>query len=1185
MNLKICMLLCCVGTLNAAPVALYGQQMDVSFKNERLVRVLDQLKSETGYQFFYQKGVVSENQRISLTASNVSFEDVLDKILIPNGYVYEIIDNKIIVVNRMELSPQPSTPLVMVSGVVKGQDGKPLPGVTVVLENNTRVGAVTDALGIFSIMLESSENAKFVFKYLGKKTRVVVLEEYRSENGFRPLDIILEDQTTDLGEVVVTGYQTISKERATGSYAIVDGETLTRQYSSDIVSGLEGKVAGVVKSGGDMVIRGTSTFNANSDPLYVIDGFPVEGDASGGRAFVSRLNTGMSAVSFIPPNINPKDIESITILKDAAAASIYGARAANGVVVIVTKKAVKGDVRVNFSMDYNYTPVYEQEKMNRYLTPSQYIDMQEQFVYNNTSLVTTAQFSSWRSRNKPSPTLDLMLQVKEGLISQEDADREIAKYRYDNYPLLEDLRNELLRPVQSQRYTISVGKATDGINTMASVTYNRSNGQYKSASAQNLDISLRNNIVIAKWLDIDLNASAYIQESKSSATFSAYAGMSESNVGLYTRIVDEQGQPIARPFYATRDIQIAYEANKDDLESLDIILQDEVNMNIMKDQRLTARGLLRLNFKITDWLKFSSGINYDAIRGEVSTRYEKESYDMRYAYDNFSYRSGTSMVRRLPYGDSHALTNATSNNYTFRNQIDFNYRTKDNLHSIVAIAGSEVRESKSRQLSTRNYGYDSETLTQATLDLNNLTTASNSIFGTGAKLSANGLYQEDENLIRFVSWYSNASYSYKGTYNFTGSIRWDLSDLFGQNAKYLYKPLWSVGAGWNITNEEFMRDVAWLDRLGLRATYGINGNIAKDVSPYLIAKYTTSSYTGNSSASIATPPNADLRWERTGVFNLGLDFAVLKNRLQGSLEYYSRNSTDLLSPEDIDPTYGFTNLTLNVGEMTNKGVELTLNGVIIDKNDIRWTAGFTMGYNKNRVTKYSGTPKQASDLYVVGGKVEGRPLRNLFSYKYVRIDENGDAVILDENGEEVTTASVTSVDALLYSGTTTPRFTGGLNSAFNYKGFELAFNFVYYAGHVKTKPGVTIHIGSNTGPDNRMSTQYLNAWQEAGDENKSGVIPRITWYYEPTANVGSRATNWQYSDQRIVDAGYVKLRNLSLRYMLDSKLLKRVGIKTLTLRAQANNLFSIAAYNGGYDPETGYYINTPSYSFGINVTF
>ena len=1179
MNLKICMLLCCISTLNAAPMEMFGQQMNISFNNELLTDVLSQLKTKTGYQFFYQKGVVSPRQRVTVSLENANLEQVLNKVLLENGYAYEVIDDLVVVINKgAAMLPQATESVI--TGFVTDEENKPLPGVNIVIESDRARGTVTDAMGAFSLRVPNAENARLLFTFIGFSPRTVALKDYRSGNVFRPVQVVMTESETRIGEVVVTGYQTISAERVTGSYAIVKGDELTRHYGSSIVSALEGKVAGVRNSGGDLVIRGTSTFNAERSPLYVIDGFPVEGDPSS-TTFVSRNpQTGLPTVNFSPPGINPQDIESITILKDAAAASIYGARASNGVIVITTKKAKKGTVSANFTADFNVTPVYDENKKNRYMSANDYITMQQEFVDGNPNFNTTAQITSWRARNKANPTLDLMLQVKEGTLTEAQAKTQIDKYRSDGVPIMKDLQNELYQPVQSQRYMLSTGKATDVVNTMMSVTYNRNTGSTKDIKGQNLNVSLRNSIDVWKWLNIEANLGIYASKDESSATYGSYRSGYDAP---YTRIVDEAGNPIALPFYDPRDYQIAYENNKNDLLSMDLILQDQVDMDIAIAKSLRSRGSLRLNFNITDWLGFSSGVQYDGNRDEVSTIYNKESFSMRREYNLFTYRSGTTVINRLPYGDSHAQRKMTGDSYTVRNQVNFNYTTPDERHAIVAIAGSEVRQTKGHQLNTRVYGYDPETLTQPIMNQTDLTTNRNSFFGS-AIMSTESFYSENEILNRFVSWYGNAAYTFNERYDATASIRWDLSDLFGQNAKYLYKPLWSVGAGWKITGESFMEDIHWINFLKLRMTYGINGNVAKDVSPYLIAKYSINATTASSSASIATPPNASLRWERTAVFNTGVDFTVLNNRLRGSIEYYTRNSTDLLSAEDIDPTYGFTSQMLNVGEMTNKGVELTLNGTILSTKDIRWTAGVTFAYNKNRVTKYSGTPKQASDLFYGLSPVEGKPLSAYYSYKFVQINDVGNVVILNEKDEEVTITAVNDVNALVYSGTTTPRYNGGINTAFSYKGLELAANFIYNTGHVTRKPNVNIHVGGNTGPGSLMSDLYLKAWKEPGDENKPGVIPRITYYYEPSANIGSRDTHWRMSDVQIINASYIKLRNLSLRYTFDQKLLREIGIKGLTLRAQANNLFSIKSSKEAYEPESQNYIATPSYSFGLNIS-
>lgn len=1158
-------LVACVMLLAFSSPSLFAQERQtftVDFKANTLGEVFDYFSRHSDYVFtFNSENIRQDATRVTHSFVNATLESILTTCLEGTDFTFEIVDRHVVIKKR----PVVQQGSITVRGFVYDEKKQPLPGVTVRVVG-TNVGTATTNQGWFSLTLPILKG-KLKFSFVGYKEQEIEFSEATDT-----IRVNMAEEVGALNDVVVTGYQILSKERVTGSFATVNAEEVNQYITFDIASLLEGKVAGIQKEGTHLNIRGRSTLSATMTPLYVIDGFPVEGEGP---------SVAYNNVLYNPPVVNPEDIESITVLKDAAAASIYGARAANGVIVVTTKKAKQGKAQILLSADVSVTPVPDYDEMN-YMSASDYIDHQYKFMEGYPYK------STMRGSNVLNPTLDLLLQVYEGALTQEEADEKIDAYRSDDVPLMNDFEKYIYRPEVTQRYYLSVAKATERNNLVASLTYTHNRGNYDNKKDFNVELSMRNSLEITSWINADLVLNVNIGQND----YPSFGINSYSNAyAPYTRLVDEDGNPVAMPFLGTRYDQLALEQYPEDLKNMDAIMQEELKRNIQKTRSNRTRASLMLNFKLTDWLNFSSGLQYEFAHSKQMLLYDKDSYAMRVLYNGFSYLdyASGSVMHHIPDGASYGEGNTDTDNFTWRNQLSFDYTTRDAMHSVTMLLGSETREVKGKNMYTRVFGYDDETQSYVPVNNKDLTQFWSGLV-SGGWLYESDFFSKSESRNRYVSFYGNLMYSYDQRYDLTGSIRWDLSDLFGTNKKYLYRPLWSVGIGWTLSNEKFMEEISWLNRLRLRATYGINGNIARGIAPYLIAAYQLNSITGNQYGTVNTPPNASLRWEKTTVLNFGVDFDFFKSRLNGSVEYYRRKSSDLLTNVDRDPTLGFSSMRLNSGEMVNNGVEVTLYGTPVKKKDIIWTIGATLAYNKNKLTKYNAEPFNASSLYSVGSLKEGYPYFSMWSLRFSRIDENGETVIFDENGEEVTLENITSLDAVHYDGPTMAPYTGSLFTTLSYKGWDLSLNFIYNLGHKMRKQVADPHLAYVGGPYYLTYDGYDNSWKEPGDEKKPGVTPRMTYSYDE--NTFYRNDHWRYNDSQVVSASYMKLRNLALSYRLPQRWLKNTFLKMITVTAQVNDLFYVTANGEHSDPEN-YDLNggrrtapsTPTYSFGLNVSF
>ncbi|MCM1297890.1 MAG: TonB-dependent receptor, partial [Muribaculaceae bacterium] len=433
-------------------------------------------------------------------------------------------------------------------------------------------------------------------------------------------------------------------------------------------------------------------------------------------------------------------------------------------------------------------------------------------------------------------------------------------------------------------------------------------------------------------------------------------------------------------------------------------------------------------------------------------------------------------------------------------------------------------------------------------------------------------FSTNEVLHRYYSCYFTGNYVFDSRYSVSGSYRVDKADMFGTDPKFRGKPLWSVGGSWNAHNEEFLRPYTWISALKLRASYGLTGNIDNSVSSYLTGRINTNKY-GNLEGYLRTPPNDQLRWEKTETWNAGIDFAFFGYRLAGTLDFYRKNGSDILTDAELDPTTGWTTQKINSAKMTNTGIELQLDGQIIQarrRSDIGISLGLNIGYNKNKVTDLRRYPASASEFLNMTYH-KGYPLNSLFSINYAGLVKNEDGAMFvgwyDKNGNVQTTSTSSStftMDDLIFSGSTTPKFSGSLIPEIKWNGFSLSAMMSFYGGHyMRTDNTVwnAYYAGTAgykaTFGNGAISRDMLRYFE--GDE-----VPANG--YMETMN-GSNVSTGRLRNTAIEHADYMKLRNIVLTYNFDKKLCKKIGLNDLRLRVQMNNVATWTRNSLGIDPE------------------
>ncbi len=1044
-----------------------------------------------------------------------------------------------------------------VTGKVTDTAGEVLPGATIFVKG-TRIGTSTDADGNFELNIPRQGKITLVVTYVGMKTKEMTTTTGSETN------IVLEENSDMLEEVVVSGFQTISRERNTGSAVVINTEKLSKVQAPDLSSKLEGITPGLTIYNNEMSIRGNSSFSISSTPLLVIDGQPA---------------TGMSL-----SDINPNTIESVTVLKDAAATSLYGVYASNGVIVVTTKRGSEGKIEANFSIGYYLNPLPSLDYQH-YASTSDIIDLEQEILMNNPDYQKSpaAYFSTKNNKTNAAylSQVDMLYyRLMRNEISETQLNASIDALRKNDYR--KEYRRELLKNSLTQDYNVTLKAGSEKYGFYAAVRYQKMGLYTRFDNDDRLSFYTNNNLKVAPWMRLTLGANIMYKKS----SFTQASGLGETAAMPYDTLYSDEGKPAYRYLY---NQVLAEDVNSTDgLCHMGYNAIEESGYNKYKTDDLYMKYFLQADFDILPGFDFQIKGQYEKRKVSSSEYDEPESYMMRSMVNEFaSTNSRGGFIYNIPQGGHILFRDNNYDNYNIRGQ--FNYRnTFGEDHEFTALLGAEAREDRSYAHISERYGYDDQRLTYSQVDWKTL-----SQIGVVGQLysvlrkKAENLYVADVKH-RYVSAYFNAGYVYDGRYSVNASVRVEQADLFGSDPKYRYRPLWSVGGSWNIEKEKFMRDFTWLDRLKLRATYGITGMVDQSSSPYLLASFSTSLYTNAPVTSILTPPNSSLRWEKTSTFNAGIDFAFL-SRLSGSLDFYYKYSSDLLVNKSIDPSLGFNGMArANNGAMKNTGVEFNIAYDWIRNRDFTFTTSLTAAYNENTIDKVDYSPSDALDMirYPSSNYLKGDTYNSLYAYRYAGLTSTGNPSVYNEDGEIVSINPVRNIDALICIGQLTPKWNGALNLDFRWRDLTVFAKVVYYAGHSLRVDVPVLYDATHRLTDGAVHEDIANRWTP---DNTKTDIPVMGIY----GDSGERNEHWRYADINTASASFIKLRNIGVSYSFPQKWLKKTrAFKSAQLRFQIDNLCHWASNKYGIDPEafnansgTRLSQQTPTYVFGINFSF
>ena len=1038
---------------------------------------------------------------------------------------------------------------ILRGNVFSEKEYQPLAEATVWIEGTTTY-IRTDSLGYFEISTSHSKG-KLLVSYVGYPNTSV--EFSSSKQG--PFIILMDNSQQILDEIIVsTGYENIPQERATGSFDHIDNDLINRGVSSDILTRLENLSPGLLFNHGDagdtdaFLIRGRSTINGQAQPLIVLDDFPYDGD----------LN-----------NINPNDIASVSILKDAAAASIWGARAGNGVIVITTKKGNTAEPKIELISNLSFTPRPNLYSINQ-MSPMDRIEL-DRFLFVKGRYEAAANPADIGSRTAAIPeAVELLI--------ENPADLEAKLQNLGEHNVLEDLSRYFYRASTNQQHNLNISGRQDKIQYYMSGGYDRKLPNLVGETYNRISIRSTSTYHVNDRLSIEASVNLFhVEDKKGNNRGVNTSPTSQFSLSPYSRLVDKGGRSL--PVYIPLRKGFVDTVGQGRFLDWNYRPIDEIHNEQHKDKRIDYLVNVGTKYQVFEGLEAVVKYQYQNQVQRTEDLFREMSYYARNNINDYTQVHPTTNAITYPFPRGGVLwkDNVTTTSHQGRAQINLN-RTFEDKHSITALGGFEIRKLVATSEYFQNLGYIEETGAISNI-INveeyfprNSTAAYSQISVTDAT---------NELKDNFLSYFSNFAYTYRNRYTLSGSLRKDEANLFGLNANQKGTPLWSIGGAWMLNNEGFY-NIEWLPQAKIRIAYGINGNIARNASAITTIATSTGGMTHPlPTAYILSLPNENLSWERVGQLNIGLDFASKKNKINGTIEYYNKSATDLLAQSPVDPTYGVSSMYLNVADMIGKGLDIHVNTHNLT-GFLNWQTNFIYSHSFSEVTEYLVPTATSGVSYLpvsLANPLVGRPLYSVFALSWRGLEhETGDPLGMVDGEESKDYNSIyngTPLEELVFMGTAQPTHFGAIRNTFAYKNLDLSFNISYKFGYYFRRSSV--NYTSMFAGNWRGHADYAKRWQQAGDE-KFTDVPSLIYPAET-----NRDNFYQYSETLVEKGDHIRFEDINLGYRFNPK----KGLKSIRVFAYLSNLGVLwKANKHGIDP---YYHNQPlqrpSYSLGTNINF
>lgn len=1189
----------------------FAQKITIAEKNASMKSVFQKIRKQSGYNFLYTEDQLQQAAPVNINVSGVELKVVLDQIFDQQQLTYTIDEKTVIVKDREKTLFERLKNYVNqrdLSGQVLNEAGGPLLGASVRIAG-TAHRALTDVEGKFRF-LNAPDKGKLIISYVGYRTDTI---EIAGRSNFM---VKMDPQAMEIETVniVSTGYQDLPKERATGSFETITKEQLQHSTDPNLIRRLEG-ITNSLDFRNDLRPVNSSNIYAQRSPLATLT---IRGKNTLNESVSSDLNGNYSGQALVVidgiaspysiDKINPNDVESITVLKDAAAASIWGSRAANGVIVVKTKKgAYNRPLRISFNSNVNIT-----EKVDLYanktMSVADFVDVQVLKFTKDSIPLPDISISSLYGQEFLSPVAEIVNAWKfKHTLTEADALSQLNALKQND--IRKDYTKYFLRTAVTQSHSLSLDGGSEIFNYRISGGYDRGINNTQNSGTNRQVFTLNTSLRPVKNLDIQAGFSYNVQHNTDQALENRITGVTDHTLYPYSRLADDAGNALEIPkmyrpgfvsefeqTYPGQFLSWRYKPLEDINEGYTHLKSQNINLS------------LNSTYKVGHGFSVQAIYNYNTGRNEENTLYRQNSFYMRNLINYFTTSPASvnpmtgdpvqAFVNQVPLGGQYTTDLVTTKNQTFRGQVNYEKNWNDK-HQLSAIAGLDLTDVSSIQTKDGYYGYDEKSLrSNNKLDYAHLLP----IIFAEDQLGYNGTYIPNlslgylDNHVRTFSWYTNAAYTYNKRYTLSASLRKDISSEFGQETNHGGTPYYSVGASWNIVNESFYH-FDFLPVLSLRSTYGYNGNVNPSVlsRAQIVYSIENDPITGlpyATTQNVAAVTNSKLRPEKTGVLNIGLDFGFRGSRVSGSLQYFTKTTTDLLTNGPLDPSTGYTNLVYNTGDLKGRGIDVSINSLNIQGGKFKWNSNFLFSFNKVKVTKlYTDSPDNAASGLSGFSYNVGYDLSRVFAYDWAGLDPqtgdprayiDGKAVSVNGTSNESYNAIQSApISSLKYFGSAVPVSYGSFRNTFTYGSLSVSANLQYKLGYYFRRPVSQVvsysQLFSITG--SMQGEEYAQRWQQPGDEQHTNV---------PSAVYSSMSTNrdnfYYYSSINVLKADHIRLQEVNLSYVLPATVSR--FIKNPRIYANVTNLGILWRANKlGIDPEVFDYPNPRSYSLGFSANF
>lgn len=1166
---------------------VYSQETKVTLQvaNASLETVIRLLEKRSDYRFLYEDRHIENIVNLNLNYKDVGIRVILDDCLKGTDVGYKVMNNTI-VLQRISTIASDTVKKITISGLVKDEKGEPLPGVTIHLKK-TSIGFVSNAEGKFRFELPKQDSLILIFSFVGFKPQEILVKNNK------PLVIIMKEEITSIEEVVVTGYQAIQRRDMVGAYTTVKAEDIMKPAYSSIDQMLQGQIAGLmvmntssrVGAKPKIQIRGVSTILGNQDPLWVVDGIiqPDPIPLNNSSLLTDDLKNILgNQVSWL----NPSDIETVTVLKDASATAIYGSKASNGVIVVTTKRGTADRLSVNYSVNFSFRarPTYD---MFNLMNSKERIDYAKE-----------AFAKGGRYIMEPLPQVNtyegLTRLFYEKKVTPEEYADHMRKLETTNTDWLDILTQDSF----SHNHNLSFMGGTKQFTYNASLGFSDEKGVEIGDASKRMTARLRIGADLLPTLKLDLSLVGTMGKNTGFGPGIDPLGYATST-SRAIRAFDENGDMV---FY---NKYVNYELNDNITNGLGYNIVNEINNSYSWAKNSSIQGDLNLNWDVLPWLSYQlvmgiseNNVNSRAFAGEhtfhVASRYR--------GYDWGTAEPGSALFKSaaLPFGGELFTSDTKTIAYNIQNKVLIQKTFKED-HRINMMVAAEVRSTDNTMVTNTVWGYSPERGDKivAPTSLDDLVPIFDKNFRDWQVLKplyqSGGAWTRRAQTENYFSLFATLAYSYANRYVLNANIRNDASNRFGQNQNKRFDPNYSFGVSWRMAEESFIKDnINWLNQLNFRATYGIQGNSVNSVSPDMIVGQVGVVFPFNEyGVGISSLPNPKLSWERTKTWNLGFDLELF-NGISMNLEYY-RRSSDAIASQEIPNEYGMNSMRVNGGRVTNNGVEYTLNITPIKRKDIAWTIGLNSSKNWNKAKEVKDG-KQPMDLHYLDGSSgrvlkSGYPLSAFWAYSYAGLNHDTgipEFNLLDQEVDQ----TMDPVNYLVYAGQKEPSFTGGINTRFRYKGLSFGADFAVLLGASKRLKNIFPNGECIPEAEYNLDKELTKRWQKPGDEAFTDV-PAIynsslgsSTIQVPDGMYRGFYSMWSQSDLRVVSADFLRCTQMSLTWNIDPEWTKKVGLRDVSVQVAANNVFVITSKKfNGFDPELDNSVMPRTYTMGINIGF